>query len=58
MAKSFKHFIGDRLLDFESDGKTGATLINLGKLDDAPDKEVVAIVQGPGHVKLTLRNRQ
>ena len=58
MAKSFKHFIGDRLLDFENDGKTGATLINLGKLDDAPDKEVVAIVQGPGHVKLTLRNRQ
>lgn len=47
MAKSFKHFIGDRLLDFENDEKTGATLINLGKLDDAPDKEVVAIVQDP-----------
>ena len=58
MAKAFKHFIGDRLLDFETDEKTGATLINLGKLDDAPDKEVVAIVQEPGHVKLTIRNRQ
>ncbi|MBN2900843.1 MAG: hypothetical protein JTJ10_03315 [Limosilactobacillus mucosae] len=45
-------------MDFENDEKSGATLFNLGKLDDAPDKEVVAIVQGPEHVKLTLRNRQ
>lgn len=56
MSRALKHFIGDRLLDFENDTE-GATLINLGTLDDDPKKEVVAKVNGTGHVQLLLRDR-
>lgn len=56
MSRALKHFIGDRLLDFEND-TDGATLINLGTLDDDPKKEVVAKVNGTGHVQLLLRDR-
>ena len=57
MSRALKHFIADRLLDLERPAD-GATLINLGPLDDDPQKEIVAKVNGAGHVQLLLRDRQ